>query len=316
MSSTVFYDNANEFATLTVTFNVLTIPTDPTAVSCLVTDPAGGQVTHTFGGAAPADVTKVSTGKYKLDIACSPSITGVEGLWSYAWVGTGAAADVQPGTWRVLALDQPRWYVGPEELKDRIGQTDSTTDSVLASVCLATSRWIDRYCGRHFFRTTDVRTYQPTNIALLVTDDIVSVTSLKVDVDGDGVFETTWTQGTNYQLRVGWGQYNTGEYNQLASGEQKPFTQVQVIGSTNFFPFIWPFVHMDRVQISGVFGWPQVPPVVTQAALLIAADWFKMKDAPWGVAGISDLGIIRVQSNPWISEQLRPYCRARGKVGV
>ena len=92
--------------------------------------------------------------------------------------------------------------------------------------------------------------------------------------------------------------------------------RIQVIGGSNFFPFIWPYVHLDRVQISGVFGWPQVPPVVSQAALLIAADWFKLKDAPWGVAGIADIGVIRVQSNPWIHEQLRPYCRPRGKVGV
>jgi len=311
VSSDVFFDNANEFATLNVTFKVSGVPTDPTAVTCLVTDPAGGQVTHSFGGAAPADIVKVSAGVYKLDVACSPSLTGIEGLWSYAWIGTGAAADVQPGTWRVLALDQARWYVGPEELKDRLGQNDTTTDSVIESVCLATSRWIDRYCGRHFFRVTDVRTFQPDSLWLLTTDDIVSVTSLKVDNDGDGVFEQTWTQGVNYQLRIA-----DNQFNQLATGEAKPYTQVQVIGGSNFFPFIWPYVHLDRVQISGVFGWPQVPPVVSQAALLIAADWFKMKDAPWGVAGIADIGVIRVQSNPWIHEQLRPYCRPRGKVGV
>lgn len=311
MSSTVFFDNSNEFATLNVVFTVNGTPTDPSTVSCLVTDPAGGQVTHTFGGAAPADITHPSTGTFKLDVACSPSVTGIEGLWSYAWIGTGAASDVQAGTWRVLALDQVRWYVGPEELKDRLGQVDSVTDSVIESVCLATSRWIDRYCGRHFFRMTDVRTFQPDSIWLLTVDDIVSVTSLKVDNDGDGVYEQTWTQGTNYQLRIA-----DGQFNQMATGEAKPYTQVQVIGGSNFFPFLWPYVHLDRVQISGVFGWPQVPPAVTQAALIIASDWFKLKDAPWGVAGVADVGVIRVQSNPWIHEQLRPYCRPRGKVGV
>lgn len=311
MSSTVFFDNTSEFATLNVTFTVNGTPTDPTTVSCLVTDPAGGQITHTFGGASPADITHQGTGNFRLDVMCSPSLTGIEGLWSYAWIGTGAASDVQPGTWRVLALDQARWYVGPEELKDRLGQVDSATDSIVESVCLATSRWIDRYCGRHFFRMTDVRTFQPNNLWLLATDDIVSVTSLKIDTDGDGVYEQVWTQNVNYQLRIAENQFN-----QMATGEAKPFTQVQVIGGSNFFPFIWPYVHLDRVQISGVFGWPQVPPAVTQAALIIAADWFKLKDAPWGVAGIADLGVIRVQSNPWIHEQLRPYCRPRGKVGV
>ncbi len=317
MTATVFWDSVSELATITATFvNASGTPTDPTAVSCAVTDPAAAQTVHTYAGVAPADITKTGTGVYQLIVPCSPSVSGIEGLWSYTFIGTGTASDVQPGTWRVLATDQNKWYVGPEELKDRLGQLDNTTDSQLASVCLATSRWVDRYCGRHFFRVSDVRTYQPDNLWLLTTDDIVSVATLKVDNDGDGVYETTWTQGTNYQLRLGQGQYDQGIYNQLQSGEPKPYTQVQVIGGSNFFPFTWPYVHLDRVQITGVFGWPQVPPVVTQAALLIAADWFKLKDAPWGVAGIADLGVIRVQSNPWIHEQLRPYCRPRGKVGI
>lgn len=312
MTATVFYDNINELATITATFvNAGGTPTDPTTISCVVTDPAALQTVHTFGGAAPADITRTSAGIYVLIVPCNPSVVNVDGLWSYTFIGTGAVSDVQPGTWRVLALDQQKWYVGPEELKDRLGIADTSTDSVLVSVCLAASRWIDTYCGRHFFRTIDTRTYQPENIWLLNIDDITTVTSLKIDADGDGVYETTWTQNTNFMLRVGdW------QFNQLASGEPKPYTQVQVIGQSNWFPFVWPFVHLDRVQITGVFGWPQVPPVVAQAALLIASDWFKLKDAPWGVAGISDLGVVRLNPNPWIAEQLRCYIRGRGKVGV
>jgi hypothetical protein len=311
VGSTVFFDSASEIATISASFTVAGVPADPTTVTCLVTDPSGAQVIHTYQGAVPADIAKVTTGSYTLDVSCVPSVAGIEGLWSYAFIGTGTASDVQAGTWRVLALDQARWYVGPEELKDRMGETGTATDSVIESVCLATSRWIDRYCGRHFFRMTDVRTYPPDSLGLLTVDDIVSVTTLKVDNDGDGIYEQTWTQNVNYQLRIA-----DGQYNQMATGEAKPYTQVQVIGGSNFFPFIWPYVHLDRVQITGVFGWPQVPPAVTQAALIIASDWFKLKDAPWGVAGIADVGVIRVQSNPWIHEQLRPYCRPRGKVGV
>lgn len=312
MTATVFYDQVNELATINATFtNLAGVPTNPTATTCVVTDPAGVQVVHTFGGAAPADITNPSAGVFKLDVSCVPSVAGVEGLWSYTFIGTGAASDVQPGTWRVLALDQARWYVGPEELKDRLGIPDSTNDSILSPVCLATSRWIDRFCGRHFFRVTDTRTFQPSDVWLMNVDDITSVTTLKIDTDGDGVYEKTWTQGTNYMLRVG-----DNEFNQLSMGELKPYTQVQVIGGSDWFPFIWPFTHLDRVQITGTFGWPQVPPAVAQAALIIASDWFKLKDAPWGVAGIADLGVIHINPNPWITQQLRPYFRSRGKVGV
>lgn len=313
MSSNVFYDNGNEFATLTVTFNVAGVATDPSSVSCVVTDPAGGIVTHTYQGTAPADIVKLGTGNYQLDVACSPSVTGIEGLWSYTFIGTGAAADVQPGTWRVLALDQSHWYVGPEELKDRLDMTDDTSqDSVIADVCSATSRWIDEFCGRHFYRITDTRTYEPENIWLITVDDLVSVSSLNIDLDGDGVYETAWTLNSDYMLKIGERRYNKGEY-----GEPRPYTQVQVLkGGNTWFPFVWPFTHQDRVQITGVFGWPQVPAAVHQAALLIAADWVKLKDAPWGVAGMGELGVVRTSPNPWIADQLRPYIRARGKVGV
>lgn len=312
MTSTVFYDQVNELATINATFtNLAGVPTNPTVTTCVVTDPAGVQVVHTFGGAAPADITNPSAGVFKLDVSCVPSVTGNEGLWSYTFIGTGGASDVQPGTWRVLALDQARWYVGPEELKDRLGIPDTSNDSILAPVCLATSRWIDRFCGRHFFRVTETRTFQPQDIWLMNVDDVTSVTTLKIDTDGDGVYEKTWTQGTNYMLRVG-----DNEFNQLSMGELKPYTQVQVIGGSDWFPFIWPFTHLDRVQITGTFGWPQVPPAVAQAALIIASDWFKLKDAPWGVAGIADLGVIHINPNPWITQQLRPYFRSRGKVGV
>jgi len=123
---------------------------------------------------------------------------------------------------------------------------------------------------------------------------------------------------------------NTGESNYVflarAGGHFEPRMvsvgvqagdQVQVLkGGGTFFPFTWPFTHLDRVQIAGVFGWPQVPSAVHQAALLIASDWFKLKDAPWGVAGMGDFGVVKTSPNPWISDQLRPYIRGRGKVGV
>lgn len=292
---------------------------DPTTVSCVITDPAGAATTHTYLGANPADIVKALTGKYTLSVPCSPSVAGVEGLWSYDWIGTGAVSDVQPGTWRVWGTDQYQWYVGPEELKDRLSVTDPSTDSQIIAACRSASRWIERYCGRHFYRISATRTYQPHNIWLLNTDDIVSVTQLAVDTTGNGVYDTTWTQGTQYALRVGDDDFNPASY-----GELRPYTQVQVIygvsgggaGGGQWFPFTWPFSHLDRVQIQGVFGWPQVPPLINQAALLIAADWFKLKDAPWGVAGISDLGLVKTSPNPWLIEELRPYIRGRRKVGV
>lgn len=315
MTATVFYDNINEVALLSNTFtNAAGLPADPLTVVCIVTEPSGAAVTHTYLGAIPPDVTKVSTGKYSLAVPCSPSAAGVDGLWGYEWVGTGTVSDVQPGTWRVLPENISQlWYVGLEEMRDRLGTAmDSTDDYALQTAIATATGWINEYCGRAFNRVTETRTYQPADIWLLDTDDIVPGTpiTMKVDQDGDGIYEDTWTQGTDYQLR-----YGPGRYNGAVTGVARPFRQLQVTGG-KWLPFTWPYARLDRVQIATTWGWPQVPWQVTEAARILSADLFKLKDAPFGIAGSSDLGAIRVQANPWLVENLRAFVNPRVKVGI
>ena len=290
------------------------MPTDPTAVSCIITDAAGAAVTHSYAGALPADIAKVSTGKYTLSVPCSPSVAGVDGLWGYEWVGTGAVSDVQPGTWRVLpASTSQLWYVGIEEMKDRLGITDSTDDYAMQTAIATSAGWLNEYCGRHFSRITEIRTFQPYDIYELAVDDIVPGTSIavSVDFDGDGTYEQSWTLGTDYQLLMGKATFNTG-----SSGIQRPWEKIRVINSGRVFPWIWPLSPLNRVQIATTWGWPSVPWPVAEGNRILAADLFKMKDAPFGVAGVSDYGLVRVQNNPWLVENLRPFMRPRRKVGV
>lgn len=314
MTASVFYDNVNEIALISNTFQAGGLPADPTTVSCVVTDPSGAQVTHTYAGASPADVTRLSAGKYTLAVACAPAEAGVDGLWGYEWIGTGAVSDVQPGTWRVLpeAVSQ-LWYVGLEEMKDRLGMEENDQDYALQTSIAAASGWVNEYCGRHFNRITEARTFQPHNVWLLEVDDIVpgADIAVAVDQDGDGIFEQAWTQGTDYQLRLGDGAYNT-----RATGIIKPYRQIQVVNSGNWLPFTWPYSRLDRVQVTTTWGWPSVPWQVAEATRILAADEFKMKDAPFGIAGVSDLGIMRVQSNPWLVENLRAFVNGRRKVGI
>ena len=149
MTATVFYDNINEVALLSNTFtNAAGLPADPLTVVCIVTEPSGAAVTHTYLGAIPPDVTKVSTGKYSLAVPCSPSEAGVDGLWGYEWVGTGTVSDVQPGTWRVLPENVSQlWYVGLEEMKGRLGIFDSAEDYELQTAIAASTGWMNDYYG-------------------------------------------------------------------------------------------------------------------------------------------------------------------------
>ena len=316
MTSTVYYDNVNEIAYLSYTWlTTAGVAADPSAVSCAVTDPSGSTIVHTYAGAAPADITKVLTGQYALAVSCSPLVAGVEGLWAAEWIGTGAglASNVQPQTWRVLspALNTYIGYCGLEELKDRLGITDTSDDYAAQLAIQAASSWVTNYCGVHFNRITETRTFVPYSIWDITFDPLVTITALNVDQVGQGVYSEAWTLNVDYQLKFGEDLYNVN-----AAGEPRPYRKAQVLQSGKWFPYTYPYSHLDRVQIVGIWGWPSVPSPVVQATLMLAAQWFKEKDAPFGVAGVSDYGVIRIQQNPWIVELLRPYVNVKRKVGV
>ena len=297
MSATVFYQDANEFATLQNIFKVNGVPTDATTVTLTITDPTGAT-------SAPS-VTHVSAGTYTANVACT-----VAGVWTDLWEGTGTASDAVAGTWTVVTVALGQNYCTVEELKSRLGITDTSDDFELGLAAAGASRAIDEITGRYFWRGTDTRTYIPESISRQSLDDLVSVTSLKVDRDGDGVFEETWTQGTDYALEVA-----PGKYNAAAKGEQWPYTAAQVITGGKLFPFTWMWSHLDRIQVTGVFGWPAVPLNVKNAAIIAGAQIFRIKDAPFGVAGFGEFGVVRVQSNPQVMWLLHRYINGQ-RVGV
>jgi hypothetical protein len=296
VSATVFFaDPASELATLQNIFSVAGVPADPTAVTLTVTDPTG--VTST------PSVTHVSTGTYTANVACT-----LAGVWLYKWAGTGTASDVAEGTFTVTTIDNSL-YCTVEELKSRLVIPDASDDLEITLAVQAACRSIDEITGRYFWRGTATRTYVPESIYYQSTDDLVSVTSLNVDRDGDGVYEETWAQGTDYQLQV-----SPGHFNAAAKGEAWPYTGFSIAGP-KFIPVVWPFSHLDRIQVTGAFGWPSVPLAVKQAALISAADLFRLKDAPFGVAGFGEFGAVRIQANPRVMGLLKRYINGQ-RVGV
>ena len=286
MTATVYYDATSQYAQASASFSLNGSPDDPTTVSLVVTDPSGSITTYSV---TIGQIVRTGTGIYTCPILCSPAIVGTDGLWSYVWIGTGAVSDVQPGTWRVLPPTIGNWYIGLEEFKDRLGITDAADDSQAQIAIQSASNWINVYCGRHFYRVTETRTFQPDDIWRLPIDDVVTITAVNVDMDGDGNFEQSWTQNVDYQLLVGDHDYNPG-----STGYARPYGLLQTIQTGKWLPFTWPYTHLDRVQIVATWGWPAVPPAVSQAAFILAADIFKFKDAPFGLAGSVDLGVTRI----------------------
>jgi hypothetical protein len=175
--------------------------------------------------------------------------------------------------------------------------------------CSEPRRNIEAWCDRKFWLDTDgaptERTFAACHWYVLdlgrheigATDDI----TVQVDASGDGTFETTLTSG-QYLLEP------VNAPNEFP--EAKPYTRVRAVGTT------WPSFYgswsarPDRVKITARYGWPAVPEAVTQAALLLAAETFKLRDAHFGVAGFSEQGFsIRVRDNPKAVALLAPYRR-------
>jgi hypothetical protein len=293
MSATVLFSSSNELATLTNVFKVNGTPTNPTAVTLTITSPTNVVTTPT--------PTNTTTGTYTADITCNEA-----GTWQYEWEGTVAASDAVVGTWEVEETQLGRLYCTVEALKSRLSITNSNSDLELHAACFSASRWLEQYCQRTFWRTasTEARTFTPCDlysVELGAFNDLVSVTSLKTDSSGDGVYETTWVT-TDYQLLP----YNT------AGPETRPYTAIKAIGSQTF-PWWYlaaslPLTRADRVQVTGVFGWPAVPQAIKQAAQLMAAEIFRRKDAPLGIAGEGEF-TMAVGQNRLAKNLADPYRR-------
>jgi len=154
-------------------------------------------------------------------------------------------------------------------------------DATLESIIEASSRLIDKYCARQFYSSTSTRYYETNNTDEVFTDDILSVSTLKTDQDGDGTYETAWTENTHFYLYP---------YNSVADG--KPFTRV-IRTETGGYEF--PATIRKCIEIYGSFGYcttANLPKVIKEACILQSIKLFKRKDAPFGIAGTNQFGVI------------------------
>lgn len=337
MGSQVYYNSPSEAVIVTpIEFVDLTTgaPADPTTVTVVVTDPTGGVTNYTYSaGSGLNAIVKASVGNYTL------TIDGISkpGLYSYVWVGSGNnVQQVSPGTFRLVPLSDvgvgmTGWYTGMEELKSRLGITDHANDYEMQLAIQTVKTWIDSYCGQHFNQIAETRTFAPNSVwgcdidPLVSTPSIVSGAQVNLDYTGNGVYNVAWTQNVEYQFLIGPPGNIRDNYNINAAGVPRPYKHIQVLTGVpgnsaqpggGWFPWIWPYTYLNRVQVIGTWGWNVVPPQVAMASMMLSVDLYKSKDAPWGVAGVNDLGIVKVQSNPWIVELLKDFILMSRKAGV
>jgi hypothetical protein len=134
----------------------------------------------------------------------------------------------------------PNLYITPAEVKDVAPDVirSSTTkyDDAMLRMAQAISRAIDAWTGRHFFPRLEARYFTASDGMELWVDDLISITSVKADEDGDRTYETTWAS-TDYDLRP---------HNALGSYHKLTVTPE----GNNAFP-----TRLERaVEITGVWG--------------------------------------------------------------
>ena len=182
-------------------------------------------------------------------------------------------------------------YVSAATLKTTLQTTGTYADADYTAACAAASKAIEEACGRRFWLDADanqVRYYTAltpnyvngyagyytnfgvySNQMVLDIDDLTTFTSLTLDFNGDGTYSTTWVKDTDFYL---------DPIN--AAADSYPYERVVIKAqSGKLFP-VWD----NAVKVTGAFGWPSVPPQVTEYAGILAAQLLlRSRQAPFGV---------------------------------
>lgn len=193
-------------------------------------------------------------------------------------------------------------YATLDVVKARIGATTSAQDAMLGALITAASRAVDDYCQRSFYQSaSQTRYFSPEEDEQLVeVDDLLTVTSLTTDGDGDGTYETTWAT-TDYVLTP-WN----------AVQQTRPYTQIRRNESVG--RYVFPYLPRS-VKITGTWGyWTSTPTPVVEATIRMTERLYKLKDAPLGVvqgldAAAGGTSLMRVREDYDVMQLLNPYVK-------
>ena len=202
-------------------------------------------------------------------------------------------------------------YSTVSEFKRRldIDEDDDVDDHMLGLLLDGISRAIDEETGTRFYTTTsdETRYYTAEFTDELWTGDLLTITTLKADEDGDRTYERTWTTD----------DYDLMPFN--ASLDSRPYTKIAVTPNGDYaFPTI-----TKGIQIVGTFGYSTSTPArIREATLLAGERLFRRKDAIFGIVGTASLGEMRqiagdmLRKDTEIRALLHGFDRSMGPLAV
>jgi hypothetical protein len=261
-------------------------------VGVRIRDSAGADFLARTTTSIAADVTVGATSIYRRSLT-APTTAGQYWL---VWDDTTTVADPQElvVTSSAALSVTGSLYVTRDEVKTAASLSSlDYADADIDRACDAVSRALDEVCrgkGSHFYQATETRYYSPDDCYgytyygehRLEIDDCAAVSEFAVDTGGDGTYETTWTEGTDFFLNpanadtAGW-----------------PFEEILIRRTGGrYFPDV-----QRAIKITGTFGWPSVPVQVNQYALIYATQMvIRTRQAPLGIltASLESGGGVRI----------------------
>jgi hypothetical protein len=192
-------------------------------------------------------------------------------------------------------------YCTTAELRAWMGDSGTILSAdVLEFAINAASRSIDKFCARRFWQDSTLvgRDFRVRDADIVWISDIGDTTGMTVVTDdlADGSFGTLW---------------DADEY------ELSPYPEDEVTPHAYFrlhtFGRSFPVNDFRRtLRVTAKFGWATVPEQVKQACLMKANILVLRKDSPYGVAGFSEYGVVRLNrtEDPEITRLLAPFVRS------
>lgn len=191
------------------------------------------------------------------------------------------------------------------ELSNKIapGVANALLDDLFEDAIAAASNEIEtEWCGRQFNKTdtATARLYTPISGEMCLVDDFHTTTDLvvKIDQDDDGVYETTLST-SDYTLQPS---------NGVVDGQPGwPYCRIKIRERASY----WFPCAEESVEVTAKWGWAAVPENVKAACRMLAHDNYKSKDNPFGVAGFSEFGVVRMRNNHQVEKKLKKYQRRK-----
>ena len=193
-------------------------------------------------------------------------------------------------------------YTTLNEVKAALNLDDSMENGGIELAIATASRMIDDYCGRFFYQdgtsiAPATRYYTPQDFYTVAVDDFVSLSEIATDDNFDQLYQTIWTatdrmfEPVNNPSR-GW-----------------PLNRILAVGA-----YVFPANLPQSVRLKGIFGWSSVPFEVKTAAKIQSARLFLRNQSPFGIAGNTDMGTVRLAAklDADVEALLRPMRKNNG----